>query len=850
MANMTSSRIFVKGLPPSITEAEFRKHFSAGNREITDVKLIPQRRIGYVGYKTPEVASKAIKYFNKSYVRMSKISVESARPISDPALHKSQASARFDGQSAKRKAPESNIVADSSTKKQKRGEQETADPKLQEFLQVMGQSKEDPMADATNLAGEGGLPKPDIPVPEGESDDEYEVIPAAKDKKRNKANPEMDRIANQPDGNRNLPNKQEAHSDTQTPHADPPLESEELPPAEAPALPVPGATDDDWLRSRTNRLLDLVDPNDLDSPIHSHPKDSSSQTGTHLEPQSAQVQVETPDAGDEVAKKADESEQKTEDVVELIRRTSRLFIRNLPYGSSEDEIRECFQKFGPIEEVHIPVSKAGSSKGFALVLFVESSHAVEAFQSMDGSTFQGRLIHIIPADAKRDAGLNEWEISKLPLKKQNMIRKKAEASSSTFNWNSLFMSQDAVNASVANRLGVSKSELLDPTSADAGVKQAIAETTVIQETKAYFVANGVDLGAFKSQKRGDTAILVKNFPYGTTMEELRSLFEEHGPVLKVLMPPSGTIAIIQFTQANHAKAAFGKLAYRRIKDSVLFLEKAPKDLFRGDVTEQTPQVGDRPVGHQKPNVDDLLSRGDATDDVVETTSLFVRNLNFETTTSRLAEAFESLDGFVSARVKTKTDPQKPGQVLSMGFGFVEFSTKSQAQDALKVMDGYVLEGHTLGVKASHRGLDAAEERKRDDKAKKAAGQRTKIIIKNLPFQATRKDIRALFGTYGQLRSVRVPKKADYTSRGFAFADFVTPREAENALNSLRDTHLLGRKLVLDFAEAEALDAEEEIEKMQRKVGGQVNKMALQQLVGRGRQKINIGDNDEEEGFDG
>lgn len=85
MANMTSSRIFVKGLPPSITEAEFRKHFSAGNREITDVKLIPQRRIGYVGYKTPEVASKAIKYFNRSYVRMSKISVESARPVS-PAV--------------------------------------------------------------------------------------------------------------------------------------------------------------------------------------------------------------------------------------------------------------------------------------------------------------------------------------------------------------------------------------------------------------------------------------------------------------------------------------------------------------------------------------------------------------------------------------------------------------------------------------------------------------------------------------------------------------------------------------------------------------------------------------------
>ena len=464
---------------------------------------------------------------------------------------------------------------------------------------------------------------------------------------------------------------------------------------------------------------------------------------------------------------------------------------------------------------------------------------------MDGATFQGRIIHIIPANAKRELGLDEFGTSKLPLKKQNLIRKKAEAASTTFNWNSLYMNQDAVNTSVANRLGVSKSELIDPTSADAAIKQAIAETTVIQETKAFFSANGVDLDAFKSHKRGDTSILVKNFPYGTTMEEIRKMFEESGPVLKVLMPPSETIAIVQFTQANHAKAAFGKLAYRRIKDSVLFLEKGPKDLFKGSQSDEVARVGDQAVtGVQKLSVNDLLSEGGKAEEA-ETTSLFVRNLNFATSTSKLAEAFMSLDGFVSARVNTKTDPKKPGQTLSMGFGFVEFRSKAQAQAALKVMDGYLLDSHALGVKASHRGLDAAEERRRDDRAKKTAAQRTKIVIKNLPFQATKKDIRTLFGTYGQLRSVRVPKKADHTARGFAFADFITPREAESALNALKDTHLLGRRLVLDYAEAEAVDAEEEIEKMQRKVGGQVNKVALQQLTGGGRTKVNIG-NDEEE----
>lgn len=490
------------------------------------------------------------------------------------------------------------------------------------------------------------------------------------------------------------------------------------------------------------------------------------------------------------------------------------------------------------------------SKGFAYVLYSDASSAVEAFQALDKTIFQGRLLHVLPAAAKRDTGLDEFAISKLPLKKQNLIRKKAAAASSTFNWNSLYMSQDAVNTAWAERLQISKAELLDPTSSDAAVKQAIAETSIIQETKAYFAANGVDLNAFKSSGRGDTTILVKNFPYGTTREEIRRLFEEYGAVIRVLMPPSGTIAIVQFAQASQAKIAFKKLAYRRIKDSVLFLEKGPKDLFLDDRDGQgdqasAPQQEDRPaVGVQKLSVTELLERDDEVDAQAEptSTSLFVRNLNFATTNEQLAKAFAEQDGFVSARIKTKDNPKRPGEKLSMGFGFVAFRTKDQALAAQKAMDGRLLDGHTLAVRLStHKASDAAEERRREDTIRKRAGQRTKIVIKNLPFEATKKDVRTLFGTYGQLKGVRVPKSFTSKSRGFAFAEFVTPREAENAFNALRDTHLLGRRLVLEFAEAETVDPEEEIERMQRKMGGQVNKVALQRLRGSGRRKkVTIG----------
>lgn len=388
-------------------------------------------------------------------------------------------------------------------------------------------------------------------------------------------------------------------------------------------------------------------------------------------------------------------------------------------------------------------------------------------------------------------------------------------------------------SSISDRLGISKSELLDPTSSNAAIRQAHAETHIIQETKAYFAANGINLDAFRSTERGDTAILVKNFAYGTQVDELKKLFEPHGNILRVLMPPAGTIAIVEFEVGEHARSAFRSLAYRKFKDSVLFLEKAPKLLLDGvnshtNINETILSTSNR----VKLSTTDLLEV-ETTQQMALTSTLFVKNLSFLTTTERLREVFKPLDGFISAKIKMKPDTKKPVEFLSMGFGFLEFSSEQHAQAALASMDGYKLDGHELLIRASHKAVDAAEQRRKEDDVKKLAGMRTKIIIKNLPFEISKKDIRALFSAYGQLRSVRLPKKFDSSTRGFAFADFVTVREAESAMAALKNTHLLGRRLVLEFAAADTLDPEEEIEKMQNKMGNQANKVTLQKLANLG-----------------
>jgi multiple RNA-binding domain-containing protein 1 len=72
----------------------------------------------------------------------------------------------------------------------------------------------------------------------------------------------------------------------------------------------------------------------------------------------------------------------------------------------------------------------------------------------------------------------------------------------------------------------------------------------------------------------------------------------------------------------------------------------------------------------------------------------------------------------------------------------------------------------------------------------------------------------LNSAYGHLKSVRLPKKFDSRSRGFAFLDFASRQDAENAYNVLRHTHLLGRHLVLEWAS----EAEQDLDVLRQKAG--------------------------------
>ena len=78
---------------------------------------------------------------------------------------------------------------------------------------------------------------------------------------------------------------------------------------------------------------------------------------------------------------------------------------------------------------------------------------------------------------------------------------------------------------------------------------------------------------------------------------------------------------------------------------------------------------------------------------------------------------------------------------------------------------------------------------------------TTLVMKNVPFKATKKELYDIVNTYARVKSIRMTKKADGSGhRGFAFLDFNTKQEAAAALENLGNVHLYDRHLIVQPAE--------------------------------------------------
>jgi RNA recognition motif-containing protein len=72
-----------------------------------------------------------------------------------------------------------------------------------------------------------------------------------------------------------------------------------------------------------------------------------------------------------------------------------IYVGNLSYNVTEDELKKLFSEFGEVTTVNIITDKfSGQSKGFGFVEMTNDSEAEEAIKALDGSELKGRNIKV------------------------------------------------------------------------------------------------------------------------------------------------------------------------------------------------------------------------------------------------------------------------------------------------------------------------------------------------------------------------------------------------------------------------------------------------------------------------
>jgi RNA recognition motif-containing protein len=86
--------------------------------------------------------------------------------------------------------------------------------------------------------------------------------------------------------------------------------------------------------------------------------------------------------------------------------SSKVFVGNLNFDTTSDELQELFAQGGEVVQVVLPTDRmSGRPRGFAFVEFTTEEHAAAAIQKFDGFEMAGRRLRVNEAsDDRRGPG--------------------------------------------------------------------------------------------------------------------------------------------------------------------------------------------------------------------------------------------------------------------------------------------------------------------------------------------------------------------------------------------------------------------------------------------------------------
>lgn len=155
-------------------------------------------------------------------------------------------------------------------------------------------------------------------------------------------------------------------------------------------------------------------------------------------------------------------------------------------------------------------------------------------------------------------------------------------------------------------------------------------------------------------------------------------------------------------------------------------------------------------------------------------NVFIKNLDASIDNKALHDTFAAFGTVLSCKVAFDSNGN------SKGYGFVQFEAEEAAENAIKRLNGMLINDKQVYV-----GLFV----RRQERAQKSSSppKFTNVYVNNISETTTDEDLKKVFGSYGTITSAVVMRDGNGKSRCFGFVNFHSPDEAAIAVEKLNGT---------------------------------------------------------------
>ena len=81
----------------------------------------------------------------------------------------------------------------------------------------------------------------------------------------------------------------------------------------------------------------------------------------------------------------------------------KLYVGNLSFETTENDLQDLFEPHGAVNEVHLMMDKmTGKSRGFAFVTIDDNAHASAAMSALNGKELNGRALNVNEARPREE----------------------------------------------------------------------------------------------------------------------------------------------------------------------------------------------------------------------------------------------------------------------------------------------------------------------------------------------------------------------------------------------------------------------------------------------------------------